>query len=99
MAEGSVGYFGQVRAQFMRRRSHRACTVIILGTIVIAVLADLLASDLPLAVSFRGQTHVLPNVFRPAALRGYDNQRLLDAMTPEDWAVFPPVPWGYNTHD
>ncbi|HKU41866.1 MAG TPA: ABC transporter permease [Polyangiales bacterium] len=99
MAERPIGYLAQVRQQFLRRRSHRVCTAIILGTLLIAIAADLLASDLPLALSFRGQTHLLPNVFRPAALRGYDNQRLLDAMTPEDWAVFPPVPWGYNTHD
>src|SRR5262245_25299946 len=99
MAEGSPGYLAQVRAQFLRRRSHRVCSAIILAMVFVAVVAELLSSDLPLALSFRGQTYVLPNVLRPAALRGYDNQRLLDAMTPEDWAVFPPVPWGYNTHD
>ncbi|HKP55493.1 MAG TPA: ABC transporter permease [Polyangiales bacterium] len=92
-------YLQQVRKQFLRRLSHRVCVVIILGMGVLALAADFLASDLPLALSFQGQTYPLPNIVRPAALRGYDNQRLLDAMTPEDWAVFPPIPWGHNTHD
>ena len=97
-AEGG-SYLRRVRKQFMRRWTHRVAVGIILGLIALALVADLLASDLPLVLSYRGELHLLPNITRPAALSGYDNQRLLDGMTPDDWAVFPPVPWGANTHD
>jgi peptide/nickel transport system permease protein len=92
-------YIQQVRKQFMKRRSHRVSLGVILVMIAVALLADLLASDLPLALSFKGHTYVLPNIFRPGTLTGYDNQILLAEMGETDWAVFPPVPWGYNTHD
>jgi peptide/nickel transport system permease protein len=98
-AEPSLSYLQEVRKQFLRRRSHRISVLVILTMIAVAILADLLASDLPLAVSFQGKIYLLPNVLRPAALSGYDNQLLLEQMTEEDWAVFPPVPWGHNTHD
>jgi peptide/nickel transport system permease protein len=95
----SLTYLQQVRRQFLHRRSHRVSVAVILVMLAVAVLADLLASDLPLAVSFHGQRYILPNLTRPAALSGFDNQLLLDQMGPDDWAVFPPIPWGHNTHD
>lgn len=98
MAE-SLGYLQRVRKEFLHRVSHRVVLVIIAGTAATALAADLLASDLPLVVSLRGELHVFPNLTRPGGLSGYDNQRLLDEMAPEDWAVFPPIPWGHNTHD
>ena len=98
MAESS-GYLRRVRNEFLRRLSHRIATAIIFGTIVLALVADFLASDLPIALSFRGELHLFPNLTRPAALGGFNNQGLLEQMTPDDWAVLPPVPWGHNTHD
>jgi peptide/nickel transport system permease protein len=92
-------YLQRVRKEFLRRLSHRLALAFILGLVGLALIADLLASDLPLALSFRGELHLLPNLNRPAALSGFDNRRLLDQMTADDWAVFPPVPWGVNTHD
>jgi peptide/nickel transport system permease protein len=47
----------------------------------------------------QGETYILPNITRPGKLSGYDNQILLAQMSEEDWAVFPPIPWGHNTHD
>jgi peptide/nickel transport system permease protein len=95
----SNGYFSMVRKQFLRTRLHRVSLYVIIGLGLLAALADFVASDLPIVVSLHGQLHILPNITRPASLRVYDNQRLLDSMSPDDWAVFPPVPWGYNTHD
>ncbi|RMG17516.1 MAG: ABC transporter permease [Deltaproteobacteria bacterium] len=65
----------------------------------VAVFADFLASDKPILLSLDGKVYVFPNVFDPPELRIYDNLRLLDAMDEEDWAVFPPILYGYNTHD
>jgi peptide/nickel transport system permease protein len=92
-------YFSSVRKQFLRTRLHRVSLYVIIALAVLAAVADFIASDLPIVVSLRGELHVFPNLTHPAKLRAYDNQRLLAAMTPDDWAVFPPVPWGYNTHD
>ena len=93
------GYFSMVQKQFLRSRLHRLSLYVIIGLGVVAALADFVASDLPIALSLAGELYVLPNVTQPARLRAYNNQRLLAAMTPDDWAVFPLVPWGYNTHD
>jgi peptide/nickel transport system permease protein len=88
-----------VREQFMRTRLHRFALYVIVALALLAAAADFLASDRPIALSLRGQLFVFPNLVTPARLRAYDNQRLYALMTPDDWAVFPPVPWGYNTHD
>lgn len=64
-----------------------------------ALCADMLASDLPLALRLQTKLYVLPNIARPAALRPYNNQALSELLREGDWAVFPPVPWGQNTHD
>ncbi|MEW5741796.1 MAG: ABC transporter permease [Myxococcota bacterium] len=56
-----------------------------------AVFADLLASDLPLAVRVDGQTHLLPCLTRPAALRG----RTQATLSPiAEWMIGTPIPYG-----
>jgi peptide/nickel transport system permease protein len=92
-------YLRLVREQFMRRRLHRWALYVIAALIALAALADFIASERPIALSLRGRLFVLPNLTTPAELRPYDNQRLYALMTPDDWAVFPLVPWGYNSHD
>ncbi len=72
----------------------------ILGTLVaMALLADCLASDLPIAARFGGELHVLPNVFRPAALAPYDLERLAAEAGPDDFILPPLVPFGPNQQD
>lgn len=88
-----------VRRQFLRRRMNRASLWIIGLLFVQALLADFIASDLPVVLQIDGELHVLPNVADPAPLRRYNNRILLDEMGESDWAVFPPVVWGYNAHD
>lgn len=69
-----------------------AFTVAILA--LTGLLADLIASDLPLYLKFEGQSYLFPNFTRPAALAGLDNSDLLDLMVKdEDWAIMPPVPY------
>ncbi len=93
------GYWASVRRQFLAPRLNRFSLGVILTLFAVAAVADFVASDLPIAVKLDGRFYLFPNVTRPPALRSYDNQRLLQRMSEEDWAVFPPVPWGYNTHD
>lgn len=61
------------------------------GLIAVAIGADLLASDLPLAVKVDGQTHVAPMLLKPAALRGTTQQELQGKA---EWMVKTPIPWG-----
>jgi peptide/nickel transport system permease protein len=64
----------------------------------VALFADLLASDLPIALRYRGETYVLPAVTRPAKLLALDNQLLRQKMGPDDWALFPLCELGPTQH-
>ncbi|HEX2677592.1 MAG TPA: ABC transporter permease [Polyangiales bacterium] len=92
-------YLRSVLGQFMRRRTYRASVYAIALTTFLALIADFIASDRPILLSFHDTLYVCPNLTNPAALRAFDNRRLAEEMGENDWAVFPPVPWGYNTHD
>jgi peptide/nickel transport system permease protein len=58
---------------------------------LLAVFADVLASDLPLVCSVRGTVYVLPNVTHPATLVGKDAARVRSEAA---WAIFPLVAQG-----
>ncbi len=92
-------YLRMVSREYMRHRLHRLSLHAIMSLALLALVADFVACDRPILLSFRGTLYLLPNLVDPPALRAYDNQRLADEMNPSDWAVFPPVPWGYNSHD
>ena len=95
----SQAYWDIVKRQFLKRWLNRVSLYAALAVACVALTADFIASDKPIALSFRGELHLLPNVTDPVALRAYDNQDLIEAMDENDWAVFPLSPWGYNTHD
>lgn len=97
--QASEAYWSIVRRQFWRRRLNRVSVYVIGALFAVAACADFIASDKPILLRLDGQTHVLPNLTDSASLRAWDNRRLLAEMGPDDWAVFPPVPWGYNSHD
>lgn len=86
----------QLRASPSSRR-FALCAALLLG--LTAVFADMLASDLPIALRLEQRLYLLPNLTRPAELRPYTNQALDAALAEGDWALFPLVPWGRNSHD
>lgn len=98
-ARASEAYWDVVRRQFWRRGVNRVSLYAIVGLFCVAFAADFVASDKPILLRLDGHLYVFPNVTNPAPLRVYDNRVLMDRMGPDDWAVFPPVPWGYNSHD
>src|SRR6185369_7450039 len=69
----------------------RAAFVVLAGFTVVALAADLIASDLPLVCRFQDELHVLPCLLRPAALAGLDNQTLRERAEP---LVAPLIPYG-----
>ncbi|MDD9944417.1 MAG: ABC transporter permease [Myxococcales bacterium] len=95
----SESYWAIVRRQFWKRRLNRAACAVIALLFAVGLLADFVASDLPILLSLEGETYVFPNLLRPPELRRWDNTLLLEEMGENDWAVMPPVPWGYNSHD
>jgi peptide/nickel transport system permease protein len=64
---------------------------------LIAIFAELLASDLPLVCRAHGVVYVLPAVTHPAALAALDCERLREHRAPGDWLVPPLVAHGPNT--
>jgi len=63
-------------------------------TVLVALLADFLASDLPLACHTHGQTYLFPNLTHPVTLDGEDCARIRAEAGPGDWSVDPPVRFG-----
>lgn len=61
---------------------------------LVAVFADLLASDLPIACHVRDETFILPNLTHPSALAAYDCERVEDELALGDWALYPLVRFG-----
>jgi peptide/nickel transport system permease protein len=80
--------------RLVRDRVARAGALVLACLALVAVFADVLASDLPLACSWRGATYVLPNVTRPAALAGLDIDQMRALEGPSDWLVPPLVAHG-----
>ncbi len=83
-------------SSFCVRRSNRLALAVIAALGMLALVADMLASDKPLLVRYHGQLFVLPNLTNPAALRELDNQSLREDLDSAggDWMIAPPVPYG-----
>jgi peptide/nickel transport system permease protein len=67
-----------------RESGGRAALLLLGGLVGLALGAELIASDLPVAVRVDGQTHWLPGLTRPASLRG-QTQRSLAARAEWQW--------------
>lgn len=88
---------GSVRRAFrgvLARRRGRIAVAMVALFVVVAALADALASDLPIACSLHGVTYVAPCMSRPAALAGWNNARIFEATRDRGWVVRPLVAWG-----
>lgn len=85
--------------KFASRRTQRVALWLVGALIVIALLADFLASSLPILLRLDGTTYWFPNVTEPAALRAWDNVRLAEEMGEGDWAVYPLVRYGPRYND
>jgi peptide/nickel transport system permease protein len=84
---------------FRKRRLALAALAVLAGLWAMAILADELASDLPVAARFQGRLWVLPNVFAPPSLRAENIDSLRQRLGPGDWLVPPLVPYGPNHID
>lgn len=85
-------------AQIARSRLARLGGIILAALAIVALSADLLASDLPIACRWHSTVYLLPNVTHPAALAGLDCTRMRRERAllplPGDWQVDPLVVHG-----
>jgi len=81
------------------RAPTRAAAAGLIALAVLALAADLVASDLPILLRYRGHTYVLPCITHPNALKDLDNRTLAATMGPDDWALFPPLAQGPTSSD
>jgi len=81
-------------AQLSRSRLARLGAVVLASLALVAVFADLLASELPIACRWRGVVYVLPNVTHPPALADATCAREAKAPSPGDWTIAPLVARG-----
>jgi peptide/nickel transport system permease protein len=94
---GAAPYLTMTRialAQLVRSRLARLGALVLAAFLLVAALADLLASDLPLACRWRGAVHVLPVVTHPAALEGVDCSQMRRQAQAGDWSIEPLVAFG-----
>ena len=79
-----------------RGKLSRASVVALAALALLALGADLVASDLPIVTSFEGQLYLLPALSRPAALRTHDNHSLRRALdrSAGGWAWMPLCKYG-----
>lgn len=80
--------------RFRQTRGARLGLWLLGALVLIAVLANLLASDLPLVARVDGTLYLLPCLTRPLALAGDDNLTLSARLSGSDWSLAPPVPYG-----
>ena len=73
--------------QLQRSHMARAGALVVACLTMIAIFADVLASELPIVCRVRGVVYVLPNVSKPAALRGFDQARLARESDAGDWTI------------
>jgi peptide/nickel transport system permease protein len=79
---------------FRRRRLALAALLLVVSLLVLALGADFVASDLPIALRRDGELFLLPNVRDLPELRDEDNASICASLGPDDWVLLPPLPYG-----
>ncbi|MEM9191205.1 MAG: ABC transporter permease [Myxococcota bacterium] len=97
--QGGESYRQMVWRLFWKSKLNKVALIVVVLLLILAAVADFLASDKPIYVALDGETYWFPNITDPPELRIFNNQLLEENLGPNDSAVFPVVPWGFNTHD
>jgi peptide/nickel transport system permease protein len=94
---GAAPYVTMTRlalAHLARSRLARLGGLVLAAFLLVAVLADMLASDLPVLCRWHGALYFLPNVTHPAALDGVDCAQMGRQAQSGDWKIEPLVAFG-----
>jgi len=73
----------------------RASLILLALLVLVAVFADLLASEAPLVMSRGGKVAVLPALTQTARPQPRSNAEWRTDLGPDDWAIWAPVPAGH----
>lgn len=93
-ARPALGTLRRALGEVLRRRRGRSAALVAALFAMLAVFADLVASDRPIACSLHGTVFVLPCVTRPAELAAWDNARIAAETRHGGFVVTPLVAWG-----
>ncbi len=93
-----VGSIRRAAGRLFGARLTLACTAMLGALVMVALLAELLASDFPIVCKIHGRVYVLPCVTQPAALAGLPRDVRMGRGA-GDWAVGPVVGFGPYTID
>jgi len=90
---------GVARAFAQLRKSRLALggAIVLACFALLAIFADLLASEWPLICHFQGHTYILPNVTHPSELGDspeFQAARAAGTLGPGNWAIHPPIAFG-----
>ncbi len=94
---GAAPYLTMTRialAQLARSRLARAGGIVLATFVLVALLADVLASDMPLMCRWHGTLYVLPALTHPAPLDGVDCAQIRQHADDSDWQIGPLVAFG-----
>jgi peptide/nickel transport system permease protein len=80
-----------------RDRLARAGALVLACLTLVAVFADVLASDRPIACRWHGAIYLMPNVTQPASMVGFDCARMRREASAGDWLIEPLVAHGPGT--
>jgi peptide/nickel transport system permease protein len=79
-----------VGVELGRSRLARAGALVLACLALVAIFADVIASELPLATRYHGVVYVMPNVTHPPALAGLDCDAMRRDLAAGDW-IIPPL--------
>ncbi len=99
---GAAPYVTMTRialAELARSRLARLGGLVLAAFVLLAAVADVLASDLPIVCRWHGTVYILPAVTRPAALDGVDCTQMRRQPLAGDWKIEPMVAFGPQQAD
>jgi peptide/nickel transport system permease protein len=94
---GAAPYVTMTRialAALVRNRLARIGGLVLAAFLLVAVFADVLASDLPVVCRWHGALHILPDVIHPDVLDGLDCAQMRRQAQAGDWMIEPLVAFG-----
>jgi peptide/nickel transport system permease protein len=89
-----IGTFRRAVGEITRRKRSRLAALLVSLFVMLAIFADLAASDRPLMCNLHGSTYVLPCVTHPVALASWDNQRIEIETRKQGFTIGPLVAYG-----
>lgn len=93
--ERRPGFLRATWAQFARSRLNVLSAAMVAALALVGVFADFIASDMPIAMRWKGELYVFPNLIpeasRPPELRRHSPASLRASLEEGDWALLTPI--------